>query len=146
MPAPTNAGLVLTCGSGGCSESKTLVINGSHITGTVELADGSDTVRWDHTVTSSGLTVTGSGAGRLVTGSVTVQHNIARYVATVTFNNAGYGDVACCFPTTGSVTATFAGGPDDGKSESLTFSSACGEATLTAASGGTQSITLQHCL
>jgi hypothetical protein len=145
-PAPTNAGVVLTCGSTGCAEGKTLVINGSHVTGTVELADGSDTTRWDHTITSSGLTVTGSETGRVVTGSVTVQHNIAKYVATVTFNSAGYGDPLCCFPTSGSVTATFSGGSDSGKSETLAFSAACAEATLTTASGTTESVTLQHCL
>ena len=147
-PAPTNAGVVLTCADAGCSDGLSLVINGSHLTGTVQESGGSATTEWDHTITSgtNPLTVTGDGLHRVVSGSVTVQHNLLKFTSTTTFNNVGYGDPLCCFPTSGSVTTTFNGGTDKGKSESLSFSAACGEATLTTATGGTTAMTLQHCI
>jgi hypothetical protein len=146
-PAPGNGGVEVTCASGGCASGRTLVVNGSHLTGTVTI-DGKQTTIWDHTVTTSagGITVTGEGAGRIVSGVVTVQHNLAKYTATATFDSVGYGEPGCCFPTSGSVTTTFSDGPDQGKTESLTFSPVCGDATLTTASGTTEALTLQHCL
>jgi hypothetical protein len=119
------------------------VINGSHLTGTV------DGVKlWDHTVSTGagGLTVTGIGSSRLVSGTVNVEHNLAKYTAAVTFNGVGYGEPGCCFPTSGSVSTTFSKGPDVGKTESLSFSEICGDATLTKADGTTESLTLVHCL
>jgi hypothetical protein len=146
-PAPSNGGVEVTCGSGGCAESRTLVVNGSHLTGTVTI-DGKSTTIWDHTVSTAagGVAVTGKGAARIVTGSVTVQHNLAKYTANATFDSVGYGEPGCCFPTSGSVTTTFSDGPNTGKTETLTFSPFCGEATLTTASGSTEALTLQHCL
>ena len=64
----------------------------------------------------------------------------------MTFNDVGYGEVGCCFPTSGSVSASFSKGPDVGKTESLSFTAICGEATLTNASGVSEPLTLQHCL
>ena len=147
-PAPSNGGVVLTCGAGGCATGATLVINGSHITGTQTPAGGASQVLWDHTVSTagSGLTITGDGTSRVVSGSVTVQHNLAKFTSTTTFNAVGYGEAGCCFPTAGSVTTSFAGGPLAGKSETLAFSNICGEETLTTAGGQTESITLLHCL
>jgi hypothetical protein len=103
---------------------------------------------WDHTVSTGagGLQVSGAGENRVVSGSVTVQHNLLRYTATASFNSVGYGEIGCCFPTTGSVTTTFDSGANAGKSESLSFSSVCGEATLTTINGKSIPITLQHCL
>jgi hypothetical protein len=146
-PAPANGGVELTCASGGCEAGKTLVVNGSHLTGTVTIGSKSETI-WDHTVStgSSGITVTGSGTTRVVTGSVTVQHNLARYTATATFNSVAYGQPLCCFPTSGNVSTTFENGPDEGKHETLAFSAICGEATLTTADGSVDAITLEHCL
>jgi hypothetical protein len=146
-PAPSNAGLVLTCSSSGCAGGGTLVVSGSHLSGTVTI-DGKSTKIWDHTVstTAGGITVTGHGSGRIVSGAVTVQHNLARYTATATFDSVGYSDPGCCFPTSGSVSTTFSEGPDTGKTETLTFSPFCGEATLTTASGEKEAITLQQCL
>lgn len=146
-PAPTNDGLVATCSDSGCA-SGTLTINGSHLTGTVALAGGAPSTIWNHTVSTGagGLSVTGADTRRVVNGSVTVQHNILKYTATASFNNVGYGEAGCCFPTTGSVTTTFHNGADKNKSESLAFSAICGEATLTTAAGNVVPITLQHCL
>jgi hypothetical protein len=146
-PAPGNGGVELACGTAGCAAGKNLVINGSHLTGIVTIR-GKDHTIWDHTVSTGagGLTVTGTGGSRVVNGSVIVEHNLLKYTAAAAFSAVGYGDVGCCFPTTGSVSTTFSNGTDAGKTETLTFSSVCGDATLTRADGETQPITLAHCL
>jgi hypothetical protein len=146
-PAPSNDGVVVTCGSGGCAAGKNIVINGSHLTGTVTVGRASDKI-WDHTVSSGagGVTVTGTGTSRVATGSVTVQHNLLECTATATFESVGYGEPGCCFPTSGKISTTFSKGSDVGKTETLEFSDVCGEATLTKANGTTEQITLQHCL
>jgi len=97
-------------------------------------------------VTSSGLTVTGVGSSRVVSGTVTVQHNLIEAVSTTTFSNVSYGDTACCFPTEGSVTTVYQRGLV-GKTEKISFGGgACGETTLTDNKGTTESLTLAHCL
>jgi hypothetical protein len=138
-PPPTNGGVIATPTS--------LVISGSHLSGTVDV-NGRTTKIWDHTVSTGagGLTVAGSGTSRVVNGSLTVQHNLLKYTATCSFENVGYGDGDCCFPTTGTVSTTFSNGPNTGKTETLAFSRVCGEATLTTASGESEALTLQHCL
>ncbi len=147
-PAPANGGVVVTCGSSGCSSGGTLVINGSHLTGTVTLPGGVPATIWNHTISTGngGLSVTTSGSNRTVSGSVTVQHNILRYTATATLNNVTYGDSTCCFPTSGSLSTKYSTGTNAGKTETLTFSAVCGEATLTTARGQSLPYTLQHCL
>ncbi len=146
-PAPSDGGVQITCGSDGCSAARTLVINGSHLTGTVAIGRDSDKI-WDHTVSTGegGLTVTGEGPGRVVNGTVIVQHNIIHVTSTTTFNGVQYTEPGCCFPTGGTATTTFSQGPDVGKSETLSFSEACGEATLTRTDGRSEALTLQHCL
>jgi hypothetical protein len=147
-PAPGNGGVVATCGANGCDQGGTLVINGSHLTGTIALASGQSATVWDHTISTGagGLVVTGAGTNRVVSGSVTVQHNILKYTAVATFDNVGFGEAGCCFPTTGSVTTTFNNGQNAGKSESLSFSPICGDVTLTTVNGKKIPIVLQHCL
>lgn len=142
-PAPSNGGVVLSCDATSCADGENLVINGSHLTGTL---DGS--LWWNHTITTGaeGLTVTGSGTSRTVAGTVTVQHNILKYTSTTTFDGVVYGNNACCFPTAGSVTTTFAGGPLVGETETLSFSSVCGESTLTSGSNAPVAVTLLHCI
>jgi hypothetical protein len=144
-PPPNDDGVQTTCGADGCTANRTLVINGSHLTGTVTI-DGFEEKIWDHTVTAAGLTVTGAGADRVVSGEVVVQHNLLKYTSTTTFTSVGYGEPLCCFPTSGSVSTTFSKGGNVGKTERLAFSSLCGEATLTQADGVTVSLTLAHCL
>jgi hypothetical protein len=144
-PAPNDDGVEITCGSGGCAANRTLVINGSHLTGTVDI-HGDSTKIWDHTITATGFSVQGAGAERVASGTVTVQHNLLKYTSTTTFTSVGYGEPLCCFPTSGSVSTTFSKGTNVGKTETLTFSSVCGEATLTDATGVTASITMQYCL
>jgi hypothetical protein len=144
-PAPNNDGVQVLCGSGGCADSRTVIVNGSHLTGTVDIG-GKSTKIWDHTVTASGIAVTGAAGARVANGTVVVQHNLLHYTSTTTFTNVGYGEPGCCFPTEGSVSTTYSKGAYTGKTETLTFSNACGEATLTDATGASASITLQYCL
>jgi hypothetical protein len=147
-PSPTNAGVIAACGSGGCTTGGTLTISGSHLTGTETLVGGSPTRIWDHTVTTGtgGLTVTMSGGVPSISGTVTVQHNLAKYTSSVDFNDVTYGDGTCCFPTSGTVTDTFSSGPNAGKSDTLSFSGTCGESTLTLPDGTKNPITLIHCI
>jgi len=146
-PAPNDSGVEITCAAGGCSSGRTLVINGSHVTGTVTI-DGTATTIWNHTVTSGsdGLTVTGAGADRLVSGTVVVQHNLIQVTSTTTFSSVGYSEPLCCFPTTGSVSTTFSKGADVGKTEKVAFTAICGEAMLTKADGTIEALTFEHCL
>jgi hypothetical protein len=147
-PAPSNGGIILTCAAGGCSTGLNLVVSGSHLTGTLTAPGGAAAPYWNHTVSTGagGITVTGEGANRVVSGTITVQHNLARFTSTSTFNNVGFADSACCYPTSGTVTTTFEDGPDAQKTESLAFTSDCGEATLTKKDGSTAPLTLKHCL
>ena len=147
-PAPSGAGVIVTCGADGCAKEKTLTISGSHLTGTVTPTGGTANTIWDHTVSTgaSGITVSRSGVNRVVTGTVSVEHNLAKFTSTTTFNSVGYGEVGCCFPTTGTVTTQFTKGADAGKTESITFSNVCGEASLTRADGTTVDLTLEHCI
>jgi len=146
-PPPTNGGLIATCGAGGCATGGgSLAISGSHLTAEVA-GDVAPTKIVDVTVsTGNPVTFMVSGSTRVLSGSVTVQHNVARYTATATFDAVVFGQAGCCFPTSGTVTATFGGGPFKGATETLTFGSACGEVQLTTTSGNTFHRTLQSCL
>jgi len=147
-PVPSDTGVVVTCGASGCpSSGGTLAINGSHLTGSVTPSGGTAIPIWDHTVSTARgpMSFTPSGTRRVLSGAVTVQHNLAKYTAVATFNDVGY-EVGCCFPTSGSVTTTFQNGPYQGDTETLAFSGVCGEATLTTTSGTMVSLTLLHCL
>ncbi len=137
-PVATNGGVVMT--------DTSLVISGSHLIGTVEI-NGDKGKIWDHTVMTDagGITVTGSGTDRVVGGTVYVHHNILKFTTATTFNDVKYGNADCCFPTGGSVTTTVVQGTGTSRSESLTFTAACGESVFTD-SHGTSALTLQHCL
>lgn len=149
-PAPSNGGVTTTCGSNGCASGLTLQIDGSHLLGTLTLAGGAPQKIWDHTVStgSGGVTVSRSGGSMTATGTVVVQHNLAKFTSTTSFDHVEYGDANCCFPTGGSVSTTFASGPSKGKTETLEFSSvaACGAAKLTRPDGTSAKLTLRHCL
>ncbi len=141
-PAPSNAGVVITCGGAGCGSSRTIAINGSHLVGTIS-GTGGGTLHFDHTITtgSGGLIVTGSATSRSVSGTVVVQHNLTKNTATVTFANVTFGDSGCPFPTSGTVTASVTNGPLKGTTETTTFSGTrCGAASVTT-DGTTQQVT-----
>jgi hypothetical protein len=143
--ALTDDGVIVTCGAGGCDSDGTLVISGSHLTGTVTTVAGGTATRWDHTV-SGMVALAATAAGPVVSGTVTVEHNLAQRTSTTAFNDVTYGDATCCFPTAGSVATTMQNGRRAGQTETLTFGSTCGEATLTTFSGGTVALTLESCL
>jgi hypothetical protein len=147
-PAPGDGGVVVTCGSGGCAGGGgTLAIGGSHVTGTATPSGGTPVKVWDHTLsTPVPLTLTVTGGVRTIGGAVTVQHNLLHYDTTTTFHDVGYGLAGCCFPSSGSVTTTFTGRLLAGKTETLAFSGACGEGTLTTTDGKTVPFTLTQCL
>ncbi len=144
-PAPNNDGVVVTCGAGGCDTGGTLVINGSHLTGTMTTAAGRSATLWNHTVSGS-VAVVGPAGGRVVNGTLTVQHNIVQRTSSTAFAGVTYGDANCCFPSAGSVTTIKLNGPRAGQSETLSFGGACGEATLTTFSGSAVALTLEHCI
>jgi hypothetical protein len=143
--APSNDGVMVTCGASGCDSDGTLVISGSHLTGTVTTAAGRTATLWDHTVTGT-IEVVGPAGARVVSGTVTVEHNIVRRTSSTVFTGVTFGDAFCCFPSAGSVATTMQDGLRAGETETLTFSSTCGEATLTTFSGSTVALTLEHCI
>ena len=101
----------------------------------------------DITVSTAGpLTFSASGSTRVLSGTVTVQHNIARYTANATFDAVTFEQTGCCFPTSGTVTTRFQGGPFKGATETLTFGAACGEVSITTSNGNSVQRTLQSCL
>jgi hypothetical protein len=144
-PLPSNEGLIVTCGASGCNTTGILVISGSHLTGTVTAAAGGSTTLWDHTVIGT-VEVDGPADVRVVNGGVTVEHNIVHRTSNTVFANVTYGDASCCFPTAGYVATSMQNGPHAGETETLTFGSVCGEATLTTFSGSTLELTLEHCI
>ena len=139
-PAPTDAGVIVTCGAGGCATAGgTVEISGSHLTGTVTPSGGSTTKIWDHTgTTPTPLTCT---AGRVLSGTVAVQDNLAKFTATATLKGVTFPSLGCCYPNAGTITTVVQGG-----TETMNFGATCGEVTLTTANGATESVTLRHCL
>ena len=126
--------------------SRQIAINGTHLVSTL---DG--TTNWNHTVSTDStapLTFTGTGASKsMSSGTIIIQHNLAKMTSRTTVATAlAYTNVNCCFPTSGSLSTVFNGGNYSGKTETITFSSACGEATLVDTSGATSSITLSDCM
>lgn len=120
------------------STGRTFQILGLHLTGSINET-------YDHTISSSALNVTGSSTTRaLSNGTVTVQHNLAKYTAVVTISNLTWGLANCCHPTSGSFSTAITGSVTG--TETLTFSdTSCGAASLTTTSGATSAITLGHC-
>ncbi len=140
---PKTGGMTITCGSSGCSSGRSIVINGVHYTGSsVSLP------KWDHTVsTDDPVVMTGTGGTRVISSmTVRVQHNLAQFMSVTTVASPLTHTAGCCFPTGGTISTSYSGGPYDGKSETLVFSSTCGQATLTPSGGTASSITLTHCL
>ncbi|MBC7369992.1 MAG: hypothetical protein H7326_00400 [Bdellovibrionaceae bacterium] len=100
---------------------------------------------FDHSITSAGLTVTGTRAGgnRVVSGTSTMFHNLAQYKAVHTFNSVTWGSSACCYPTSGSVSSTLTG--TRAGNVSLTFSATCGQATFVDMTAASSTIALSQC-
>jgi hypothetical protein len=140
----TLAGVGETAAFTGSSGNRTLTILGLHLTATYK-----GKTLYDHTVSSSGITITGSGTGRTISsGTVTVQHNLLHATAQASISTPlTYGIAACCHPDTGVIKTTLSGALTG--TETLTFTGSqtgtCGSATLTDSSGNSSSVTLSHC-
>jgi hypothetical protein len=80
-------------------------------------------------------------SGGNVTGTVVLQHNLAKYTATSSVNlNYTSG---CVHPSSGSITTTFSGTQTG--TETLNFNlSTCGQASLIGTGGSTSTVTLGH--
>lgn len=93
-------------------------------------------------------TANGLGTSRTMSGTVTIYHNLVKYTATNTFNSVVWGDSTCCYPTSGTVTATYSGTNKPADSSTMTFSTTCGSATFASTSGSSTtstSVTLENC-
>lgn len=125
-----------------CGAQREITILGAHYSGKVASA------QWDHTVsTDSPLVVQGSASNRkILSGTIRVQHNLAKMVSVTQVTTPLTHSSGCCFPTGGSVTTTFSGGSLDGKTETLTYGPKCGQATLDNSEQKISGLTLHHCL
>ena len=129
-------GTAITCGATNCSTSRTVNILGVHRT----LSNASSVKLFDHTLsTPTAFTITGTGSGKQITaGSIQLQHNLAKFIATSTITTPLTFTAGCCQPTGGSITTTFSSGKTG--TETTTFGPTCGAATV----GGT-AVTLSYC-
>jgi hypothetical protein len=123
------------------SGTRTVVINGVNRI----LTGARGKVLFNHSIKSTGMSVTGTRAGsnRVVTGTTTMYHNLARYTAAHTFNTVTWSDSSCCYPKSGSITTSFSGAKTG--SSTMTFSAVCGQATFTDTDGTNSAVTLSQC-
>lgn len=131
-----------TCGDGiGGNPTPCLnvVVNGIHTT-----MKGRRGLTWFEHIAQADLTAKGTrgGGDRTLSGTSTVWHEILEYKAVNTFTSVVWGDSACCYPTSGSISSVLTGSIT--KSTTLTFTSTCGEATF---NDGTDdsTVTLKQC-
>ncbi len=96
------------------------------------------------TMTTTDLTLTGtSRADRtIVSGTLVVEHNIAKYQVALTPNNLTW-SAKCTCAVSGSLTGTVSGGADDGKSATVTLTG-CGTADVSI-NGESESVTMDRC-
>ena len=110
----------------------------------------------DHSVSGS-VTIaetTSTSSTRILSGSLTVYHNLLKIVGTATFKNVTHSN-SCCLPISGNITTTFAAGsnvaatPDGaiyiGKSETLDITG-CGSANFTDINGTVTNVSLDRCI
>jgi hypothetical protein len=126
---PENGGISVSCGTGGCGTTRTVTISGVHR----QLTGPLGTTLYNHTYsTTTPLTITGTmanGNRTIQSGTIVLQHNIALYTATTQVTTPIGFTAGCCVPTSGSATTTFASGTKTG-SETVTFTSTCGVASV----------------
>ena len=132
-------------GSGGTTwTASNLTING------VELV----TDAYDHTLQSSTLTrsVSGAGSSQTVTysGTVTLYHNKVKITATSQLTGLTLTPGSCCMPTGGTITTTFSGtsllgSKYDGATETLQFTG-CGTATYSGPEGYSGTVSVTNCI
>ncbi len=128
------------------AQARTATISGIEYFATKTIGDQTQTV-WDQTVsTTSPLVIAGTGATRtLSSGTTLVQNNRLLFSASVMVQTAlVFSDTTCCFPTSGVLATSFTG--TQSGSETLTFSSSCGNATYVDSTGKSSTLALTHCL
>ncbi len=143
-----NTGIIVTLTSTG-TNNRTIAINGLR-----KRFYGPYGKEWfDHSLVSptSGptmLTVTGSRAAtnRTVSGEMTVYHNLAKFIATHTFNAVVWGSTTCCYPTQGTITTVLTGSVTGTRTLDFTAGAVnCGAATFTDTNAATSTIYLTMC-
>ncbi len=134
-------GVTTTLTNSGAGQ-RTIVIDGVHRV----LVGPHGRTLFDHSLTSTGLISTGkrSTSNRVVTGNLTLYHNLLKYKAVHTFNSVTWGSSSCCYPTSGSISSVLTGTGRSGN-VSLAFSATCGQATFTDTDSSTSTVTLTQC-
>ncbi len=122
--------------------TRTVLINGLH-----KVLVGPKGKTWfDHSIVSNpGLTLTGTRAAatRVISGTSTLYHNLAKYTAAHTFAAVTWGSATCCYPTSGSVSTSLTGSKTG--NVTLAFTSTCGQATFTDIATAPATVTLTQC-
>lgn len=134
-------GVTITQGAGA---TRTVNIDGIH-----RVLKGPMGVKWfDHFITGN-LTVSGkrsSGNRAVSSGTINVYHNLLKYTASNSFSGVTWGNSTCCYPTSGTISATFTGSQTG--TASLNFgpgATTCGNATYANTSGTSSTVALTHC-
>lgn len=101
-------------------------------------------------LTISGAKVNNSSSGltgsRIVAGTITIYHNLAKYTATSTFDAVTWSASNCCFPTSGSISSTYTGPGAPTGVYTMTFTSTCGTALfITPDNGSGETVNLTNC-
>jgi hypothetical protein len=145
----TGAGALITLTDSSVN-TRTIVINGFH-----RKFYGPYGGQWfDQSVLSpvasdpNVLTVTGkrSTTNRVVTGHMTIYHNLSSYTAVHAFSSVTWGSSTCCYPTSGHITTTLSGSLTG--TRTINFAkgaTTCGLATFTDTDNTSKDITLTMC-
>jgi hypothetical protein len=135
--------------SGGTHVTKSATGRSIEILGIHYVAEKSatdSTKLWDHTVSSASpvdVKIETDGT-RLVSGTVIVQHNLAKFTAKAELADVAFDALKCgCLPISGSVTTTLTGSRTGTETLDIT---ACGQGTYTDDKGVKSTIVLTHCL
>ena len=129
--------------------ARAVIMNGTHYTATRSYVTKKNMAKtatiWDHTV-SGNMNIAVSGTGFSVhtsTGTVVLQHNLAKYTATATLTGVVHDHLSCgCLPKAGTIATTFTGSKTG--SETLTITG-CGTGTLVDTTGASSTVTMTHC-
>lgn len=141
---PVSGGVFVSFGLEADEAMRTIEIRGvRHVRKSLRSGE----TRWDMTVSSDPekpLKVVGAGKNKeILSGSVSVQHNLAEFMGTTNILEKLTFSEDCCHPTSGKVETVFSGSKSG--SQTLEFTSSCGIANLIAADGSSASILLRHC-
>lgn len=96
--------------------------------------------------TGTAISVTGAKSTNdrtITSGSLSIYHNRAQYTATHSFSSVVWGDLTCCYPTSGVINSTFSGAVTG--STTMTFTNTCGMATFVDTTGASSAVTLTQC-